>query len=208
MPNTGPGRRIDCSRAGDGVHTGRMSHENLLDGPAPTLLPVDGPDADARAALTSGSSPREAVPAAPASSLLWALLAEGALSDEGDPVAAYAYARTGYHRGLDALRRAGWHGRGPIPVDARPQPGLPAGAARARGGRRGHRRVRGGRALREVPRRQRHVGRRGGRAALRHDHLLTVRYPLGGTGSLPPGAGSPRSPGTHVRTVGRVEVVI
>jgi len=32
-----------------------MSHENLLDGPAPTLLPADGPDADARAALSSGS---------------------------------------------------------------------------------------------------------------------------------------------------------
>jgi hypothetical protein len=101
-----------------------MSHENLLDGPAPTLLPADGPDADARAALSSGSTPREAVPAAPASSLLWALLAEGALRDEGDPVAAYAYARTGYHRGLDALRRAGWHGRGPIPADHAPNEGF------------------------------------------------------------------------------------
>jgi len=101
-----------------------MSHENLLDGPAPTLLPTDGPEADARAALTSGSSPREAVPAAPASSLLWALLAEGALADAGDPVAAYAYARTGYHRGLDALRRAGWHGRGPIPVTHAPNEGF------------------------------------------------------------------------------------
>jgi hypothetical protein len=30
-------------------------------------------------------------------------------------VAAYAYARTGYHRGLDALRRSGWKGHGPIP---------------------------------------------------------------------------------------------
>ncbi|MEZ0447122.1 DUF3151 domain-containing protein [Cellulomonas sp. ICMP 17802] len=101
-----------------------MSHENLLDGPAPTLLPADGPDADARAALTSGSTPREAIPAAPASSLLWALLAEGALADEGDPVAAYAYARTGYHRGLDALRRAGWHGRGPIPATHAPNEGF------------------------------------------------------------------------------------
>ncbi|WP_456844576.1 DUF3151 domain-containing protein [Cellulomonas sp. P5_C6] len=101
-----------------------MSHENLLDGPAPTLLPADGADADARSALSSGSSPREAVPAAPASSLLWALLAEGALADEGDPVAAYAYARTGYHRGLDALRRAGWHGRGPIPASHAPNEGF------------------------------------------------------------------------------------
>jgi hypothetical protein len=101
-----------------------MSHENLLDGPAPTLLPADGADADAREALTSGSTPRETVPSAPASSLVWALLAEHALADEGDPVAAYAYARTGYHRGLDALRRAGWRGRGPVPVDHQPNQGF------------------------------------------------------------------------------------
>ena len=101
-----------------------MSHENLLDGPPPTLLPADGPDGDARAALSSGSTPREAVAAAPAASILWALLAENALADDGDPVAAYAYARTGYHRGLDALRRAGWHGRGPIPVDHEPNHGF------------------------------------------------------------------------------------
>jgi len=101
-----------------------MSHDNLLDGPAPTLLPADGPDADARAALTSGSSAREAVPAAPAASLLWAMLAEHALADDGDPVAAYAYARTGYHRGLDALRRAGWKGRGPVPATHVPNQGF------------------------------------------------------------------------------------
>jgi len=101
-----------------------MSHENLLDGPAPTLLPADGPDGDARAALTAGSAPRDVVPVAPASSLVWALLAERALSDDGDPVAAYAFARTGYHRGLDALRRAGWRGRGPIPADHAPNQGF------------------------------------------------------------------------------------
>jgi hypothetical protein len=38
----------------------------------------------------------------------WAHLAE--LAD--DDVAAYAYARVGYHRGLDALRGAGWRGNG------------------------------------------------------------------------------------------------
>jgi hypothetical protein len=101
-----------------------MSHENLLDGPAPTLLPVDGPDGDARAALAAGSAPRDVVRVAPASSLVWALLAERALSDDGDPVTAYAFARTGYHRGLDALRRAGWHGRGPIPAAHAPNHGF------------------------------------------------------------------------------------
>jgi hypothetical protein len=40
----------------------------------------------------------------------WACLAE--LSVDDDVVAAYAFARTGYHRGLDALRAAGWRGSG------------------------------------------------------------------------------------------------
>jgi hypothetical protein len=38
----------------------------------------------------------------------WAALAEVARDD----VERYAYARVGYHRGLDALRGAGWGGRG------------------------------------------------------------------------------------------------
>ncbi len=38
----------------------------------------------------------------------WASLAEGA----EDPVTSYAFARVGYHRGLDALRRSGWRGNG------------------------------------------------------------------------------------------------
>lgn len=41
----------------------------------------------------------------------WADLAELAAAD-GDHVAAYAFARVGYHRGLDALRAAGWRGSG------------------------------------------------------------------------------------------------
>lgn len=53
----------------------------------------------------------------PASPLGWALLAEGALAPGTQPgdISAYAFARTGYHRGLDALRKAGWRGNGPIP---------------------------------------------------------------------------------------------
>jgi len=38
----------------------------------------------------------------------WASLAEIA----NDDVESYAYARVGYHRGLDALRAAGWRGSG------------------------------------------------------------------------------------------------
>jgi hypothetical protein len=54
------------------------------------------------------------------------MLAEISLSAgtrEGD-VAAYAYARTGYHRGLDALRRAGWKGSGPVPWEHAPNQGF------------------------------------------------------------------------------------
>jgi len=69
--------------------------------------------------------------------LAWAVLAEQALLVAvGEPtraVAAYAFARTGYHRGLDALRRAGWKGAGPIPWSHEPNRGfLRALAALAR----------------------------------------------------------------------------
>lgn len=99
-----------------------MTHQNLLPQPEPTRLPAEGPEVIARTALSQGVSAREAVPSAPAASLLWALLAEESLGT--DAVAAYAYARTGYHRGLDALRRAGWRGQGPIPVDHQPNQGF------------------------------------------------------------------------------------
>jgi hypothetical protein len=39
-------------------------------------------------------------------------------------VESYAYARTGYHRGLDALRRNGWRGHGPVPWDHEPNQGF------------------------------------------------------------------------------------
>ena len=93
-------------------------------GPAPTYLPID----PAVAALAEGGADEfiAIVSANPTSSLCWALLAEGALkmgTPEGD-VAAYAYARTGYHRGLDLLRRSGWKGIGPIPWEHAPNRGF------------------------------------------------------------------------------------
>ena len=95
-----------------------MTHENLLAGPPPTYLPDDPA---ARIALQSGE-PQDAAAAHPAYPGAWAALAERAL-DRGDPVAAYAYARTGYHRGLDALRRRGWKGHGPVPWSHEPNRG-------------------------------------------------------------------------------------
>lgn len=44
----------------------------------------------------------------PASLSAWAALGELALSD--DVIAAYAFFRTGYHRGLDRARSTGWNG--------------------------------------------------------------------------------------------------
>jgi hypothetical protein len=84
------------------------SFDNLL--APPTRLPPD----PAMARLGAGEDPRAVAAQHPASSAVWAALAEAALA-AGDPIAAYAFARTGYHRGLDALRRAGWKGQGPIP---------------------------------------------------------------------------------------------
>ncbi len=94
-------------------------HGNLL-GPEPTLLPAD---AAVEAALDGGTDPTQVAAAHPAASAAWAALAERALA-AGEPVAAYAYARTGYHRGLDLLRRNGWKGFGPVPWAHRPNQGF------------------------------------------------------------------------------------
>jgi uncharacterized protein DUF3151 len=84
---------------------------NLFGGPPPTML--HGNPA-AQSALDAGGDPTELAAAHPDFSGAWAALAERSLA-AGQPVAAYAYARTGYHRGLDQLRRSGWKGYGPVP---------------------------------------------------------------------------------------------
>ncbi|MGC0272543.1 DUF3151 domain-containing protein [Pseudactinotalea sp. Z1739] len=97
--------------------------ENLLGGPEPTYLSQDHPDVPARAAVAAGAPPGQVAAEYPAASYPWALLAREALA-AGETVAAYAFARTGYHRGLDALRRAGWRGHGPIPATHEPNQGF------------------------------------------------------------------------------------
>ncbi|MBF4554255.1 DUF3151 domain-containing protein [Corynebacterium suicordis] len=59
----------------------------------------------------------------PKDSGVWAALANRHL-DDGDAVTGYACARTGYHRGLDALRANGWRGTGPVPWDHEPNRGV------------------------------------------------------------------------------------
>jgi hypothetical protein len=93
---------------------------NLLGGPPPTELPENHP---AQAALAAGQPPRQVAADHPDFPLAWALLAEESL-DAGESVAAYAYARTGYHRSLDQLRRNGWKGHGPVPWEHEPNRGF------------------------------------------------------------------------------------
>ncbi len=93
-------------------------HGNLLE-PDDTRLPVD-PAADE---LDGGTDPAAVAAGHPTSSIAWATLAERAL-DAGDAVSAYAFARTGYHRGLDQLRRNGWKGFGPVPWSHEPNRGF------------------------------------------------------------------------------------
>ena len=94
-----------------------MGVMNLLPEPDATLLPTDP------AEHAGDLAPTEIAARFPTSSAAWATLAEDALARD-QVVAAYAYARTGYHRGLDQLRRNGWKGHGPVPWSHEPNRGF------------------------------------------------------------------------------------
>jgi hypothetical protein len=93
--------------------------ENLFEGPPATLLPEDA----AAAELAAGDAAADVVRRHPTSSLAWAELSDEAWA-EGKPLESYAFARVGYHRGLDALRRNGWKGFGPVPWSHEPNRGF------------------------------------------------------------------------------------
>lgn len=98
-----------------------MSHMDLMAGPPETLLPVDPAAKD----IAAGADPFDVVRAHPASPLAWSVLAATGFSHrDEDPVTVYAYARVGYHRSLDMLRRAGWKGHGPVPWAHEPNRGF------------------------------------------------------------------------------------
>lgn len=96
-----------------------MIGENLL-GPEPTLL---AQEPAVTAALAAGADPEAVVREHPESPLAWAVLADRA-DAEGRDIEAYAFARVGYHRGLDALRKSGWRGAGPVPWTHEPNRGV------------------------------------------------------------------------------------
>jgi hypothetical protein len=100
--------------------------QNLMPETPATLLPAHRAADQALAeAVQIGTDEAYATVAArfPAYSGGWAGLAGLALAAK-QPVTAYAYARTGYHRGLDALRRNGWKGHGPVPWSHEPNQGF------------------------------------------------------------------------------------
>lgn len=106
-------------------------HRDFL-APAPVELPAD----PAATLIEEGKNLNDVIVSVPTSSLAWAELAEDALrsvdataaqnSDDhlDAAVAAYAYAQTGYHRGLDALRANGWKGWGRVPWSHEPNRGV------------------------------------------------------------------------------------
>jgi hypothetical protein len=102
------------------MDNGRMSHVDLMAGPPPTHLPDD----PAATELDGGAAPGDVVRRHPASPFAWATLAEQARDEGADDVAVYAYARVGYHRSLDLLRRNGWKGQGPVPWEHEPNRGF------------------------------------------------------------------------------------
>jgi hypothetical protein len=106
------------------VTGGQGGFSDLMAGPPATRLPED----PAAAEIGSGAAVVDVVRAHPESPLAWATLAEQALAapdlDAAGEVTAYAYARVGYHRSLDLLRRNGWKGHGPVPWEHEPNRGF------------------------------------------------------------------------------------
>jgi hypothetical protein len=89
-------------------------------GPPATHLPED----PAAAELADGIPTGDVVRRHPESPFAWAALAEEAREAGADDLTVYAYARVGYHRSLDLLRRNGWKGHGPVPWSHEPNRGF------------------------------------------------------------------------------------
>jgi hypothetical protein len=97
-----------------------MSHVDLMAQPPDTRLPDDPADAE----LAAGEAPESVVRRHPSSPAAWAALAQRARDQAADDVTVYAFARVGYHRSLDLLRRNGWKGHGPVPWEHEPNRGF------------------------------------------------------------------------------------
>jgi hypothetical protein len=89
-----------------------MSNVNFSSGLPETVLPPDPLDGAVREDA-SYDDVAALVAQHPRSLFGWAALGARA----ADPMARYAFFRVGYHRGLDALRGAGWRGSGYVRGD-------------------------------------------------------------------------------------------
>jgi hypothetical protein len=88
-----------------------MADVSIPRGLPETVLAAEPADSAARLSRAASRGEVAAVVADfPRSLNGWARLGE--LSEADDRMAAYAFYRVGYHRGLDALRAAGWRGSG------------------------------------------------------------------------------------------------
>jgi len=96
-----------------------MTGANLMPEPPATLLP----ELPAAAAALGSEDAATVAARFPTYSAAWAELADRAYA-AGSVIESYAYARVGYHRGLDALRRNGWKGFGPVPWSHAPNQGF------------------------------------------------------------------------------------
>ena len=94
--------------------------KNLLDEPEPTHLEENEAMIER---FEAGDEAEDLAAAFPKEQLPWAILAEEALAD-GRTLEGYAYARVGYHRGLDSLRAHGWKGHGAVPYAHEPNRGF------------------------------------------------------------------------------------
>ena len=91
----------------------------------PPATPAAGGDPAAAALRAGGRFRSTSYAPTPESPAAWAALAAQASQDAGaDVVTTYAYARVGYHRSLDLLRRNGWKGHGPVPWSHEPNRGF------------------------------------------------------------------------------------
>ena len=97
-----------------------VTHQDLMAGPPPTHLPARPRAGRPGRRMAPGDvvrrHPRRPSPGLAVGSL--------AAAEEADPLTVYAYARVGYHRSLDLLRRNGWKGQGPVPWEHEPNRGF------------------------------------------------------------------------------------
>jgi hypothetical protein len=88
-----------------------MADVSIPRGLPETVLPPEPAAISERlAAATSRNEVAAVVADSPRSLNGWARMGE--MSEPTDTMAAYAFFRVGYHRGLDSLRAAGWRGSG------------------------------------------------------------------------------------------------